>query len=269
MRKLSGFKSNDRTNLGVSWECPTCDAELSTLRGMRQHHTMVHGVTLPNRECKGCGAAFYDEKGQRKLCDGCKNQTGELNPNWQDAKEIARCRLCDSEFEYYPSDKFGIYCPDCVESSGEFLGTPYYEMIDVEYEEVECEHCGATSELLTSSVAKGMGRFCSRQCLWSWMSEERTGKNHHQWKGGYSPYVENWWQIRRLALERDDHACQRCGITRDKLDHEPHVHHIKPIREFDDFRDAHTLDNVITLCPSCHSEVEFGDVTFDPNSNVE
>jgi 5-methylcytosine-specific restriction endonuclease McrA len=45
----------------------------------------------------------------------------------------------------------------------------------------------------------------------------------------------------------------------DECDTELHVHHIIPLREFDEPEEANTLSNLVTVCTSCHGEVE-GDV---------
>ena len=41
---------------------------------------------------------------------------------------------------------------------------------------------------------------------------------------------------------------------------EPDVHHITPVRDFEDPQDAHRLDNVVCLCRSCHRLAEIGEV---------
>jgi 5-methylcytosine-specific restriction endonuclease McrA len=59
---------------------------------------------------------------------------------------------------------------------------------------------------------------------------------------------ESSWPTRRLALERDNHTCQICGLHIRLT-----VHHIdgngttKPKEERND-----ALDNLITLCRGCH-----------------
>ncbi|MEF8808514.1 HNH endonuclease [Natronomonas sp.] len=71
-----------------------------------------------------------------------------------------------------------------------------------------------------------------------------------------SEYVGRWQSIKMEALERDDHACRRCGKTREEIGKEPDVNHLIPVRAFDDPQEAHRLLNVVCLCPSCHSTVE-------------
>jgi hypothetical protein len=103
-------------------ECPTCGKQLNTQEGMRQHHTKVHGDPLPNRTCKGCGTEFYDEKARLAFCDDCNPEAGEHNGNWKDARETTTCERCEAAFEFYPSDKEGVYCPTCVDEMNTFVG---------------------------------------------------------------------------------------------------------------------------------------------------
>jgi len=85
------------------------------------------------------------------------------------------------------------------------------------------------------------------------------GEKNPAWKGGYEPYYgENWHPKRRKALERDNHICQICGAEENGRKHD--VHHIVPRREFDIVEEANTLDNLITLCRSCHGRADTGKI---------
>lgn len=73
-------------------------------------------------------------------------------------------------------------------------------------------------------------------------------------------YGSNWRSARLEALDRDRWRCQDCGVengeyvaeTGKSLD----VHHIIPIREFDNAEEANFLLNLVTLCESCHKKWE-------------
>ncbi|WP_424019551.1 HNH endonuclease [Halorientalis pallida] len=233
-------------------ECPTCGKSLTTERGVKQHHTKVHDDPLPNRECAGCGTEFYDPKARLTYCDDCNPNSGEHNGNWNDAKETTECERCGDEFEYYPSDKKGVYCPTCVEEADDFLGTHYADVHDIEPVSRECKQCGKQFEILPCFTRDGDRKFCDHDCLSSWLSEE--------WGDGTAVYNGDWRSIRRRALERDDHQCRFCSKDRDEMGRNPDVHHIRPVRDFDDPQDAHVIDNVISLCRSCHGLAEHGSI---------
>ncbi|MDS0281167.1 HNH endonuclease [Haloarcula onubensis] len=232
-------------------DCPTCGKSLNTEQGMRQHHTKVHGDPLPNRACEECETGFYDPKARRTYCEDCYTEAGESNGNWKGAKEEAECRLCGDAFEYYASDKAGVYCLECVENADEFLGTPSYANRDFPRTERECERCEVAFSVLDSTLQRDPCRFCSQECLYDWMSNELYEGTRPE-----NAYRGKWWSIRRAARQRDDCECQICGMDEDDLGRKPDVHHITPLRKFENPQDAHKLDDVITLCPLCHRNVE-------------
>ncbi|WP_049925683.1 HNH endonuclease [Halopiger goleimassiliensis] len=240
-------------------ECPTCGKALTTERGMRQHHTKVHGDPLPNRTCKGCESEFYDPKARRDYCDDCNPNGGAHNGNWKGAKETTECKLCDSSFEYHPSDKPGVYCPDCVEAAPGLLPESYPER--GERVRVPCLNCQSELEVRPKRLEnRDRGCFCTLECYGEWLSENVVGPDHHQWEGGPIEYGRSWWRIRRRALERDGYECLHCGGEPDELGRNPDVHHVRPVRSFDRPEEAHTMDNVVTLCRSCHRLAEEGTI---------
>lgn len=86
-----------------------------------------------------------------------------------------------------------------------------------------------------------------------------SGTNNSRWRGGWEPYYGlNWYRQKRLARERDEFKCQKCGILQNGTAH--HVHHIIVFREFgrERYEESNNLDNLITLCVSCHGIVEHG-----------
>jgi hypothetical protein len=225
---------------------------------MRQHHSKVHDENLPNRTCADCGTEFYDPKAQRTYCEDCYSPAGAKNGNYKDATETAECRRCGDSFEYYPSDKEGVYCPECVEEADDFLGTPYTETVDVERIERTCDYCDTGMVVLKCNRRQGNGRFCSNDCQNAWMSE--------QYGDGEAVYNGRWREVRRKVLERDSYRCQKCGVTALELGQNPDVHHVKPVRTYDEPQNAHVVDNLIALCKSCHMQVEHGTMELFPPS---
>lgn len=58
-----------------------------------------------------------------------------------------------------------------------------------------------------------------------------------------------WSKIRQLVLNRDGHRCQLCGNHGSgKL----HIHHIMKVKN----GGTDHLDNLITVCPKCHSAAD-------------
>ncbi len=247
-------------------ECPTCGKSLRTEQGMRQHHTKVHGESLPNRTCKGCECEFYDPKARRSYCDDCNPNAGKHNGNWMDASETAACSTCGKSFSYYPSDKDGTYCSNCVDEANGLL--PENPSQPGERVTATCHQCGTAFDVVPSRTKnRSRGVFCTRECYGDWLSDHVVGPDHHQWEGGPIEYGRSWWQVRRQALERDDYECQYCGDDHDEIGRNPDIHHRTPVREFDRPADAHTLANVIALCRRCHRLAEAG--TIDVSTRTE
>ena len=109
--------------------------------------------------------------------------------------------------------------------------------------------------------------FCSSDCQYEWLSETFTGDGHPNWRGGSNPnYGPGWRRAKRAALERDDHKCVLCEATKAELGRNPDVHHVVPVRAFVETpvtteRDAHYLENLVSLCIACHRRAEFGRVS--------
>lgn len=175
------------------------------------------------------------------------------------------CEVCGEEFseKYAKKDSRRFCSPECDRKwrseafSGE--GNPY------DYNQIQftCEWCG---ESYTRNAAqKGSTRFCSPECVIEWRSREFSGENHPRWKDNGEYYRgPNWERQREKARNRDGHECQHCGDSDSQLV----VHHIKPYVEFDDYKEANRVQNLITLCQSCHSNVEWGNIDIQPQLGV-
>ncbi|MDR6883125.1 HNH endonuclease signature motif containing protein [Bacillus sp. 3255] len=62
----------------------------------------------------------------------------------------------------------------------------------------------------------------------------------------------DWQKVRKQALTRDNYLCRRC-FSKKKLVPADMVHHIIPLR--DDREKGLDLDNLESLCNSCHNTV--------------
>lgn len=258
----------------MSFQCPACGSEFDTRRGLGVHHSLVHDEQLPNRTCADCGEEFYSSY-EKKYCsrncryDSASSKSKEKR-NYRRGKERTDCRICGATFEYYPSNKKGLYCSDCVENESwrsipatSGSENPRWNGGKVE---VECAVCGTAIERYPSNFT-GDVAVCSEECRREWLSKAFTGSGHPNWKGGGNEsYGTGWQKVRKQALERDGYACVRCSKTKQELGRNPDVHHIVPVRSFAESEDhkrtdAHYLGNVASLCIACHRKADFGKVS--------
>jgi DEAD/DEAH box helicase domain-containing protein len=72
----------------------------------------------------------------------------------------------------------------------------------------------------------------------------------------------NWEEQRNQARARDGYRCRHCGAP-ERPGRAHDVHHVQPFRTFgyvrgqnDRYRQANDLENLVTLCRSCHQRVE-------------
>jgi hypothetical protein len=81
----------------------------------------------------------------------------------------------------------------------------------------------------------------------------------YEWNG----YGDEWENIRKSVLKRDNHNCQRCQEERGPLQ----AHHINPRSQ----GGKDTLSNLITLCRPCHAVQHPDNDVFDdsrPNATL-
>lgn len=203
-------------------ECPSCDKLLLSELGVKRHHTRTHGesISMITRDCSHCGA--------------------DVEQHSYRAGEYDRA-FCDTD------------CKAKWQSEQGGVSHPLSERV-----EVTCSYCGDTFEEQPAKVERTDKSFCpGSNCYGEWCSENRVRENNPRWGGG-SPqdYGERWPRQRRRALKRDGHQCKLCGRGKPDLGRNPDVHHITPVREFDELNDAHDLDNLITLCRQHHKDWE-------------
>jgi len=256
--------------------CPTCDRTFGSQRGLRVHHSRSHDELLPNRTCASCAEKFYSKHEQKYCSDDCREDgvsfEGSDNPNFDGGKTTTACEICSTEFEYYPSEKSGKYCSDCVETED------WQDPPDIEGEEnplwtggkedVSCTVCGRIVQRYPSQLNADV-TVCSDWCRGRWLAEEFTGEDHPHWNGGGNEaYGSGWAKARDRALERDEYRCAVCSKPKSEIGRNPDVHHIIPVRIFAEssshtIEDAHYLDNLISLCISCHRKAEFRKISKD------
>ena len=84
------------------------------------------------------------------------------------------------------------------------------------------------------------------------------------WQSDPNDYGPNWPEQRAKARQRDGYRCTVCGAA-ERPGQQHDVHHIRPFRSFgyipgvnENYLLANKLENLRTLCRSCHRQVERG-----------
>lgn len=111
------------------------------------------------------------------------------------------------------------------------------------------EHLGGGEVDLPPTQLNTMGYWISiDQATVSKLSEQML------WHADKNDYGSEWNTIRKKVLRRDGNHCQVCGAAGGE---QPlHVHHIQPFKSFTSRETANQLQNLITLCSSCHRKAE-------------
>ena len=96
--------------------------------------------------------------------------------------------------------------------------------------------------------------FCDATCRQAWTEAEpsfevKFGKAS-KWRGA------NWEIQAREARARDSFACQACCVSEEALGRQLDVHHKIPYRSFPSNLEANKLENLVSVCPSCHAKLE-------------
>jgi len=105
----------------------------------------------------------------------------------------------------------------------------------------KCGNCGSERQVYESTI-QGESWYCSQDCMAEGFKREITPER---------PYRGSWASAREKARSRDNNECQVCSS-----DSNLHVHHIVRVVEFEAHEEAHDLDNLVTVCQSCHPKLE-------------
>lgn len=91
---------------------------------------------------------------------------------------------------------------------------------------------------------------------WLTLSEELVNQLRASgaWTNDPNDYGPNWQTIREAVRKRDQFQCQVCGAKESNRQHD--VHHKIPFRAFTSKDEANRLENLTTLCQTCHHKVE-------------
>jgi len=170
------------------------------------------------------------------------------------------CRYCGQEYSCWKSKLLtSAYCNNTCKYAdvANVLGGAKNPVTMV------CKHCKVSFKIADHKVRSGEGSYCSRKCAnegkvgcvgasLGKKFPERSGSNHHNWKGGItsenhkirtSSVYKAW---RKSVFERDDYTCQICNSRGNRLN----ADHIKPFALYPESR--LDVNNGRTLCVDCH-----------------
>lgn len=266
--QLTCEQCNDKYEL-----CPSKAKNSSYCSRECQGRAKRKRVTLT---CKECGEDYQAHKCDEDRSRFCSEDCRKSGVGKENTRTVTlTCENCASKFSTKPHKKDQKYCSHkcywqdkgqqvtlACKSCGETYQRPPSKVADSRYCSDECRYDGHTKavtlickecgeEYTKRLHAADESNYCSRTC------------NHEAQRVGFNPSYpyagENWQRVRRLVRDRDAYTCRRCGTPESDLNTELHVHHIIPLREFDEPEEANTPTNLVSVCPSCHGKVE-GDV---------
>ena len=251
-----------------------CQAKWKSDNQIRENHP--NWKEKIQKECKNCGREFEvnPSRSDKKYCsEDCYTEwkkdhmQKEDSPAWQGGKIEKECEFCEESYRVYPNNKERArFCSRKCRDNWRAKNIhgdnhPSWK----ERIKKECKYCGEKFKVRPSRFYR---KFCSQECFGKWRSEHIRGEDNPQWKGGCGSlfYGTNWWKQRKKVLERDNHKCQKCGVSSEEAEYGLEVHHITPLKEFDESvigSKANDLNNLITLCKGCHAGIEHGDLELD------
>jgi len=252
------------TDAGKEFSCLECSKSYGSRQGLNYHY---RNTECSGYECPECGKAdITTENGLRRHIgrehDIHTTKHSELmDKGWFEQKyhaegysttDIAELVGCSRPVVQTWKNRHGVGNNTEHKSRGCGEDNPAYNGGTTT---ITCDYCSGEAERKPANL-KGKNVFCSRQCQSDWVSENRVGENHPLYKGDKIYYGPEWREIREKVRERDNRVCQYCRRHESTMDRNLDVHHIRPVREFDKPLQAHTMDNLISLCRSCHQKWE-------------
>lgn len=214
-------------------------------------------------KCDQCGVEFERESGRRggnvsanrrnfcsKLCNGRFWGRKNWDDNHRKPNNPKPCVVCGTEFVAEKSHPTKQVCcsPKCRVKLNKKNVTEKRNV--ARPKNAVCQSCSA--EFVPSRYGWANQKFCSgkcyrRECQRRWRAKHpeknKLAVRRRKWGG-------NWWR----ALERDAFTCQICGLNGSVEDTSKLlVHHLDG--EGERKGKNHVLDNLQTLCGSCHARI--------------
>lgn len=204
-------------------------------------------------KCKQCGGEIEGQKSQKIFCSRkCWHANLMALGGY---KRV--CITCRKEFRAPATTR--LICPSC--HLCQECNEPIHNQSQDRFCSPSCvgkwrsKHDARVLEALKKARTIAHGKEIRAKAGQSMRGKARPhtrGDKHPQWRGGVTPlrqierYRTENAEWRRQVFERDDYACQKCGVRGGTL----HAHHIKPWALYQELR--YDVGNGQTLCVPCH-----------------
>jgi len=240
-------------------ECPTCGDTFERDTAMKSHHRHVHGEKIGGVTvtCDNCGVEIekhpseVTEDGVNACSTRCQQralgngQRSEYECDYCGETFVRLDAKVSGEHQFCDEDCFHSWTSENIRGENH----PLYGSGDAF--DTECSYCGSSIRK-TADRAHSEHHFCDDTCRGEWMSENQTGQDHPNWRGGKHLIDAVRKQLRppwrRVRDAERSEECYNCGASDRRLD----VHHIAPLSA----GGTNEPWNLMTLCESCHRTVE-------------
>jgi DEAD/DEAH box helicase domain-containing protein len=229
--------SAENVALSISASFPPKDAEPRITIGTVDHPS-AHWMTHPG--------AVYLHEGQTFLVEALDLEDG-----------LAHLRLAEVDYYTEPRSKTTLTLEMLRESTPAQGGRKHHGEIAVTTQVIGFrkvrwhthEHLGFEPLDLPPATLQTAGY---------WLTLDETTVEQLQaeglWRDAPNDYGRQWPRLAAQVRARDGYRCQVCGVAEIERAHD--VHHKTPFRMFASAEEANRLENLMTLCPTCHRKVE-------------
>jgi DEAD/DEAH box helicase domain-containing protein len=253
-----------RSNGSYHWVADTYPAETVSLRASTDETIVIQdvgeGKPIVIGEVDRATAPLLIHIGAVYIHEGSTYIVQDLD--WEDGVAAVK----PAEIDYYTDasetvdlDVIEVYDADENQSARRAHGWVQITAQSTSYRKVK----RYTHETLGYGSIDLPQRDFETSAYWLWIASE-TVKRMEQ-EGVLLPpqdYGPSWPKASEAARARDGFICRQCGAPQ-KAGRAHDVHHLKPFRSFGYVpgenrgdRQANDLDNLVTLCPSCHQRAE-------------
>jgi len=214
-----------------------------------------------------CGKAFEVRASRLKHGRGrCCSRACQYRENREKLSKntvLIKCLDCSKEFLVCPSNADRQFCSkSCAYANKNVTKTRSDKGVYKKNLIITCAYCGNNFD----RKSKKLNKYCSDACRKCVASAKISGENNYFYKNGNSEHKRShrgaFWNLVRIEVyKRDNYTCQECGVhcisrkEADKIKTYSSViqcHHVIPYHK----GGTNSLDNLLTLCLSCHLKVE-------------